>query len=203
MHFNRVILTVCIVLFTMPFDCANSGLLVSCLKSQVAENCLNSREVNSGPLSEKTSLGIPCLANIAFIFFITIGEVSHWVPLSYGLVPHLSKKLSKLPLLVRCCWWVCWFQNSWGNSPQQWVRFSLVFWIGPYRFLSRVCQKSHGYWVVQHLDGFCIVGMPHNLISYLLFQHSCLARIVSLLQIPALNKFLRGVFPEGWGRLFW
>ena len=23
--------------------------------------------------------------------------VSHWVPLSYGLVPHLSKKLSKLP----------------------------------------------------------------------------------------------------------
>ena len=22
----------------------------------------------------------------------------HWVPLSYGLVPHLSKKLSKLPL---------------------------------------------------------------------------------------------------------
>ena len=22
---------------------------------------------------------------------------SHWVPLSYGLVPHLSKKLSKLP----------------------------------------------------------------------------------------------------------
>ena len=23
---------------------------------------------------------------------------SHWVPLSYGLVPHLSKKLSKLPL---------------------------------------------------------------------------------------------------------
>ena len=25
---------------------------------------------------------------------------SHWVPLSYGLVPHLSKKLSKLPPLV-------------------------------------------------------------------------------------------------------
>ena len=24
---------------------------------------------------------------------------SHWVPLSYGLVPHLSQKLSKLP----CC----------------------------------------------------------------------------------------------------
>ena len=23
---------------------------------------------------------------------------SHWVPLSYGLVPHLSKKLSKFPL---------------------------------------------------------------------------------------------------------
>ena len=23
---------------------------------------------------------------------------SHWVPLSYGLVPHLNKKLSKLPL---------------------------------------------------------------------------------------------------------
>ena len=25
---------------------------------------------------------------------------SHWVPLSYGLVPHLSKKLSKLPLVL-------------------------------------------------------------------------------------------------------
>ena len=24
--------------------------------------------------------------------------VSQWVPLSYGFVPHLSKKLSKLPL---------------------------------------------------------------------------------------------------------
>ena len=24
---------------------------------------------------------------------------SHWVPISYGLVPHLSKKLSKFPLL--------------------------------------------------------------------------------------------------------
>ena len=29
---------------------------------------------------------------------------SHWVPLSYGLVPHLSKKLSKFPVhgLLRC-----------------------------------------------------------------------------------------------------
>ena len=26
---------------------------------------------------------------------------SHWVPLSYGLVPHLSKKLSKFQLLDR------------------------------------------------------------------------------------------------------
>ena len=25
---------------------------------------------------------------------------SHWVPLSYGLVPHLSKKLSKFPQLM-------------------------------------------------------------------------------------------------------
>ena len=25
---------------------------------------------------------------------------SHWVPLSYGLVPHLSKKLSKFPLTL-------------------------------------------------------------------------------------------------------
>ena len=73
-HFNRVLLTVCIVLSTMPSDCANSGLLVSCSKSQFAENFLNSNK-NSGPLSEKTSLGIPCLVNIAFIFFISVGEV--------------------------------------------------------------------------------------------------------------------------------
>ena len=31
-HFNRVLLTVCIVLSSMPFDCANFGLLVSCSK---------------------------------------------------------------------------------------------------------------------------------------------------------------------------
>ena len=29
---------------------------------------------------------------------VTVKYESHWVPLSYGLVPHLSKKLSKLPL---------------------------------------------------------------------------------------------------------
>ena len=73
-RFSRVLLTVCIILSTMPFDCANSGVLVTCSKSQFAENFLNS-EVNFEPLSEKTSLGIPCLSNIASIFFITIGEV--------------------------------------------------------------------------------------------------------------------------------
>ena len=74
-HFNRVLLTIFIVLFTMPFDCTNSVILVSCSKSQFAENFRNSYEVNSGLLPKKTSLGIPCLTNIAFIFFITIGEV--------------------------------------------------------------------------------------------------------------------------------
>ena len=69
-HFNTVLLTDSIVFSAMPFDCANSGLLGSCSKSQFAENFLI-----SSPLSEKTSLGIPCLANIAFIFFITIGEM--------------------------------------------------------------------------------------------------------------------------------
>ena len=29
-------------------------------------------------------------------YYIHLSE-SHWVPLSYGLVPHLSKKFSKLP----------------------------------------------------------------------------------------------------------
>ncbi len=28
---------------------------------------------------------------------------SHWVPLSYGLVPHLSKKLSKFPRVLVLC----------------------------------------------------------------------------------------------------
>ena len=73
-HFNTVLLTIYIVLSIMPFDYANSWLLVSCSKYQFSENFLNSSEVNSGPLSEKTSLEIPSLANIAFIFFITIGE---------------------------------------------------------------------------------------------------------------------------------
>ena len=75
-HFSRDPLTICIVLSTMPFDSANSGLLVSCSKFHFAKNFLNSSEPNSGPSSEKTSLGTPCLVNIAFIFFITIGEVS-------------------------------------------------------------------------------------------------------------------------------
>ena len=74
-HFNSGLLTVCVVLSAMPFDCANFGLLVSCSKSQFAENFLNSNEVNSGPLSKKSSFGIPCFANIAFICSVTIGEV--------------------------------------------------------------------------------------------------------------------------------
>ena len=72
-HFNKVLLTVCIVLTTMPFDCVNSELLVSCSKFQFGENFLNSCEANSGPLSEKTNLGIPCLAKIAFIYFTLYG----------------------------------------------------------------------------------------------------------------------------------
>ena len=60
-HFSRALLTICIVFSTMPFDCANSRFLVSCSKSQFAKNFLNSSEVNSRPLSEKTSLEIPCL----------------------------------------------------------------------------------------------------------------------------------------------
>ena len=30
--------------------------------------------------------------------------LSHWVPISYGLVPHLSKKLSKLSLRIIMNW---------------------------------------------------------------------------------------------------
>ena len=74
-HFNRVLFKVCIVPSTIPFDCENSGLLVSCSKSQFAENFLNSSKGNSGLLSEKTSLRILCLANIAFICSITVDEV--------------------------------------------------------------------------------------------------------------------------------
>ena len=48
---------------------------MSCSKPQFTEKFVNSSEVNSGLLSEKTGLGIPSLANIAFIFAITIGEV--------------------------------------------------------------------------------------------------------------------------------
>ena len=36
----------------------------------------------------------------------------------------LSYALSQL---VRCCWGVCWFQNTWSNNPQQWGRFFPVF----------------------------------------------------------------------------
>ena len=59
-HFNRVLLTVCIVISTMPFNSENSGLLVSCSKSQFAENFLNSSEVNSVPLSEKFGNSMSC-----------------------------------------------------------------------------------------------------------------------------------------------
>ena len=74
-HFNRVLLTICIILSTMPFDYANSGLQVTCSKSQFVENFLNSNKVIFGPLSEKNNLGILCFGNIAFIFFFTIEEV--------------------------------------------------------------------------------------------------------------------------------
>ena len=45
-HFNRVLLIFYIVLITIPFDCANSGLLVSCSKPQFDENFLNFSKVN-------------------------------------------------------------------------------------------------------------------------------------------------------------
>ena len=161
-HFNKVLWTICIVLSTMPFGCANSGLLVSYSKSQFADNFLNSNEVNSGPLSEKTSLGFHILRTL------------------------LSSSLS---LLVRCCWGVCWFQNTWNNSPQERGWFSPIFWRGPYRLLSKVCQESHGSWVVQHFDGFYIISMPHNLISYLLCQHSCLARRVIVWPVFSIPRW--------------
>ena len=72
-----------------------------------------------------------------------------------------------LSLLVRCSWGVCWFQNTWSNNPQQWGRFSPVFLTGLFQLLSMVCLESCGLWEVQHLDSFCIVGIPHSLISYL------------------------------------
>ena len=41
-----------------------------------------------------------CIYVYIFIQLLHYGE--DWVPLSYGLVPHLSKKLSKLPLWGGC-----------------------------------------------------------------------------------------------------
>ena len=38
------------------------------------------------------------LSHDSTIYYYTSEFESHWVPLSYGLVPHLSKKLSKFPL---------------------------------------------------------------------------------------------------------
>ena len=116
---------------------------------------------------------------------------------------------SSLSLLVRYCWGVCWFQNTWSNSPQQWGRFSPVFWTGPYRLLSKVCQESRGSWVVQHFDSFCIVDMPHNLIPYLLCQHLCLARRVIVWPMTLFFQFPDGLgvgfctFPIGVLRALW
>lgn len=92
MHFNIVHFTVYMILSTIPMYSANSGLLVLRSKSQFAENFLNTSEVKSGPLSEKTSLGISCHANI-FSYVIS--------------------------LLVRGYRGFCWSQSIWSNNPQQ------------------------------------------------------------------------------------
>ena len=91
------------------FDCANSGLLVSCWKSQFAENFLNSNMVNSGSLSERLVCGFYVLQTL----------------FSYALL-----------LLVRCFRRVWRFQNNWSNNSQQWGRLSLEFWTVSFRLLS-------------------------------------------------------------------
>ena len=73
---------------------------------------------------------------------------------------------SFLSLLVRCCGGVCWFQNTCSNNND--VGSPLYF----EQIRTDFCQRFVRNLMV--LDGFCIVGMPHNLISYLLFQQSCL-----------------------------
>ena len=51
-----------------PFDWGYLGLDVVCLESHSAANLANSIDEYCGPLSDTTSPGIPCLANIVFNF---------------------------------------------------------------------------------------------------------------------------------------
>ena len=63
--------------------------------------------------------------------------------------------------------------------------------------------------MVQHLDGFCIFGIFHNLISYPLSQHSCLARGVIVWPVILFFQFPGGLgvgfcaFPGGVLRALW
>lgn len=98
-HLNRFLFTVCFVRSTMSLDCENSGLLVSCLKSQFADNFLNSSKFNSGPLSERTYFGIPGLANIFFMCFITLSAVEEFADIKvFGVAIHNNEVGSPLHL---------------------------------------------------------------------------------------------------------
>ena len=58
-------------------------------------NLLTSRDSSHSLLHSESQLATRSSRNIHWAL---VEFESHWVPLSYGLVPHLSKKLSKLPL---------------------------------------------------------------------------------------------------------
>jgi hypothetical protein len=64
--------TVCTDLSTFEFPLGKYGSDGSCLNSQDLAKFRNSAESNCGPPSLITTCGIPCLANILFIFSITI-----------------------------------------------------------------------------------------------------------------------------------
>ena len=93
-HFNMVLFTVYIIPFTISLDSANSGLLVSYSKSQFAEIFIHSSDGNSRLLSKKTSLGIPCLANIFHVIY------HYW----WGIVEEFVDLKVFGENLRHCCW---------------------------------------------------------------------------------------------------
>ena len=77
---------------------------------------------------------------------------SHWVPLSYGLVPHLSKKLSKFlfkPFLLSRVKYITW--HLWCPKTENAENIKQFLWSKYIGFDSRVAIK---------LDWPCVLSCP-------------------------------------------
>ena len=58
---------------------------------------MENKEVHTFPWGISPKVNVIARMEVELTYF----KAAHWVPLSYCLVPHLSKKLSKLPLTSR------------------------------------------------------------------------------------------------------